>query len=76
MRMIVLAAAACLALATAHTQARAEGGWCAVDADGCSNCSFQTRAQCQATVAGSGGSCAPNPAFASAAARARKPRSN
>lgn len=76
MRMIILAAAAGLALATAHTQARAEGGWCAVDADGCSNCSFRTRAQCLATVAGSGGSCTPNPAFTSADARARKSRSN
>lgn len=71
MRMIVLAAAACVALAS--TPAGAEGAWCAIDADGCSNCSYQTRAQCVASVAGSGGSCTPNPAFASAA---RKTRSN
>jgi hypothetical protein len=63
-------------LTNTHNQHHAQPIWCAVDADGCSNCSFQTRAQCQATVAGSGGSCAPNPAFASADARARKPRSN
>jgi hypothetical protein len=76
MRLIMLAGAACVALAFAHAVARAEGAWCALDADGCSNCSFQTRAQCLATVAGSGGSCTPNPAFTSADARARKPRSN
>jgi hypothetical protein len=74
--MIILAAATCAALASAHTLARADGAWCARDADGCTNCGFQTHAQCLATVAGSGGSCERNPALASADARARKPRSN
>jgi hypothetical protein len=70
MRTIVLAAAACFVLASAHVSARADGPWCARD-------SFQTRAQCVAYLAGVGGSCDRNTAqVASADARARKPRSN
>src|SRR6476660_10506361 len=61
MRVIVLAAAACIAFAFANTQARADGAWCAVDAIGCTNCGFHTHAQCLAHVSGTGGSCARNP---------------
>jgi Protein of unknown function (DUF3551) len=78
MRIIVLAAAACVALALAHSQARADGPWCLLDTDGCTSCAFQTRAQCVASASGTGGSCARNPAYsaASADARARKQRTN
>jgi len=78
MRMIVLAAAACGALAFAHVEARAEGPWCILDTDGCTSCAFQTRAQCVASASGTGGSCVRNPAYsaASADARARKQRTN
>ena len=55
MRMILLAAAACVALAFAHTAARADGAWCARDALGCTNCGFHTHAQCMANVSGMGG---------------------
>src|SRR6476619_3462690 len=58
MRVIMLAAAACVAVAFANTQARADGAWCAVDALGCTNCGFHTHAQCLANVSGTGGSCA------------------
>ena len=60
MRMIVLAAAACVALAFALAEARAEGAWCILDSDGCTNCAFQTRAQCVASATGTGGSCVRN----------------
>lgn len=77
MRIIVLAAAACVALAFTQVEARAEGAWCILDSDGCTSCAFQTRAQCVASATGTGGSCVRNPAYsASADARARKPRSN
>jgi hypothetical protein len=77
MRMIVLAAAACVALAFALIEARAEGAWCILDSDGCTSCAFQTRAQCVASATGAGGSCVRNVNYsASADARARKPRSN
>jgi len=73
MRMIVLAAAACVALAFALAEARAEGAWCILDSDGCTNCAFQTRAQCVASATGTGGSCVRNVSYsASADARARK----
>ena len=73
MRMIVLAAAACVALAFALAEARAEGAWCILDSDGCTNCAFQTRAQCVASATGTGGSCVRNVNYsASADARARK----
>jgi hypothetical protein len=77
MRTIVLAADACFVLASAHVSARADGPWCARNSLGCTNCGFQTRAQCVAYLAGVGGSCDRNTAqVASADARARKPRSN
>jgi Protein of unknown function (DUF3551) len=77
MRMIVLAAAACAALALAYSEARAEGAWCILDSDGCTNCAFQTRAQCVASASGTGGSCVRNVNYsASADSRARKQRSN
>jgi len=77
MRVIVLAAAACVAFAFANTQARADGAWCAVDALGCTNCGFHTHAQCLANVSGTGGSCARNPSHvASSDARGRKQRNN
>jgi len=77
MRMIVLAAAACVALAFALVEARAEGPWCLLDTDGCTSCSYQTRAQCVASASGTGGSCQRNPNYsASADARARKQRAN
>jgi hypothetical protein len=78
MRMIVLAAAACVALTLALVEARAEGPWCILDTDGCTSCAFQTRAQCVASASGTGGSCVRNPAYsaASADARARKQRTN
>jgi hypothetical protein len=77
MRTIVLAAAACVVLASAHVSARADGAWCARDSLGCTNCGFQSYAQCRAYLAGIGGSCDRNTAqVASADARARKPRSN
>ena len=77
MRVIVLAAAACVAFALAHTQARADGAWCARDSLGCTNCGFHTFAQCQANVSGMGGSCERNPnRVASADARGRKQRNN
>ena len=77
MRVIVLAAAACIAFAFANTQARADGAWCAVDAIGCTNCGFHTHAQCLANVSGTGGSCARNPSrVASSDARGRKQRTN
>jgi hypothetical protein len=77
MRVIVLAAAACIAFAFANTQARADGAWCAVDAIGCTNCGFHTHAQCLANVSGTGGSCARNPSrVTSSDARARKQRTN
>ena len=44
MRMIVLAAAACVAVTFAQVEARAEGAWCILDSDGCTNCAFQKRA--------------------------------
>jgi len=75
--MIVLAAAACVALAFAQVEARAEGPWCLLDTDGCTSCAFQTRAQCVASATGTGGSCTRNPAYsASADVRARKQRTN
>jgi len=77
MRVIVLAAAACVAFAFADTQARADGAWCARDSLGCTNCGFHTFAQCQANVSGTGGSCERNPnRVASADARGRKQRNN
>jgi len=77
MRMIVLAAAACGALAFAHVEARAEGPWCLLDTDGCTSCSYQTRAQCVASASGTGGSCQRNPNYSSSAdARTRKQRTN
>ncbi len=73
MRMILLAAAACVALAFALAEARAEGAWCILDSDGCTNCAFQTRAECVASATGTGGSCVRNVNYsASADARARK----
>jgi hypothetical protein len=77
MRMIVLAAAACVALTFVLVEARAEGPWCILDTDGCTSCAFQTRAQCVASASGTGGSCVRNVSYsASADARARKPRTN
>jgi hypothetical protein len=77
MRMIVLAAAACVAVVFAQVEARAEGAWCILDSDGCTSCSFQTRAQCVASATGVGGSSVRNPTYsASADVRARKQRSN
>ena len=77
MRMIVLAAAACVALTFARVEARAEGPWCLLDTDGCTSCAFQTRAQCVASASGTGGSCVRNAnSSASADARARKQRTN
>ena len=77
MRVIMLAAAACVAFAFANTQARADGAWCARDSLGCTNCGFHTFAQCQANVSGMGGSCERNPnRVASADARGRKQRNN
>jgi hypothetical protein len=76
MRVIVLAAAACVAFAFA-TQACADGAWCARDSLGCTNCGFHTFAQCQANVSGMGGSCERNPnRVASSDARGRKQRNN
>jgi len=60
MRVIVLAAAACVAFAFANPQARADGAWCARDVLGGTNCGFYTYAQCRADIAGIGGSCVPN----------------
>jgi hypothetical protein len=61
----------------AQVEARAEGAWCILDSDGCTNCAFQTRAQCLASATGTGGSCVRNVnASASADARARKQRPN
>jgi hypothetical protein len=75
--MIVVVAAASVALAFAHTHARADAPWCARDSDGCTNCGFQTRAQCLATVSGMGGSCERNPSYAASAdSRGRKQRNN
>lgn len=77
MRTIVLAAAACVALGFADIPAHADGAWCSRDALGCTNCGFQTHAQCMANVSGMGGSCERNPnRVASSDARGRKPRSN
>ena len=77
MRMIILAAAACVALTFALVEARAEGPWCLLDTDGCTSCAFQTRAQCVASATGTGGSCVRNVnSSASADARARKQRIN
>ena len=77
MRVIVLAAAACVAFAFASTQGRADGAWCARDSLGCTNCGFHTFAQCQANVSGMGGSCERNPnRVASSDARGRKQRNN
>jgi hypothetical protein len=77
MRTIVLAAAACAVLVFADIPAHADGAWCSRDALGCTNCGFQTHAQCMATVSGMGGSCERNPnRVASSDARGRKPRSN
>ena len=77
MRMMLLAAAACLALAIAHTAARADGAWCARDSLGCTNCGFHTHAQCMANVSGTGGSCERNlNRVASSDVRGRKQRSN
>jgi hypothetical protein len=76
-RVIMLAAAACIAFAFANTQARADGAWCARDSLGCTNCGFHTFAQCQANVSGMGGSCERNPnRVASSDARGRKQRNN
>ena len=62
-----------VALAFALAEARAEGAWCILDSDGCTNCAFQTRAQCVASATGTGGSCVRNVNYsASADARARK----
>jgi uncharacterized protein DUF3551 len=77
MRMIVLAATACVAVTLSQVGARAEGAWCILDSDGCTSCAFQTRAQCVASAAGTGGSCVRNVnSSASADARARKQRTN
>jgi Protein of unknown function (DUF3551) len=77
MQLIVLAAAACVALTFACSEARADGAWCILDSDGCTNCAFQTPAQCAASATGTGGSCVRNVNYsASAAGRARKQRSN
>ena len=77
MRVIVLAAAACVAFAFANTQARADGAWCTRDSLGCTNCGFHTFAQCQANVSGMGGSCERNPARVAASdVRGRKQRNN
>ena len=78
MRMILLAAAACVAFAFAHTAARAPMARGArSDSLGCTNCGFHTLAQCQANVSGMGGSCERNPnRVASSDARGRKQRNN
>ena len=77
MRMILLAAAACVAIAFANTAARADGAWCARDSLGCTNCGFHTHAQCMANVSGMGGSCERNlNRVASSEVRGRKPRNN
>ena len=77
MRMIVLAATACVAMALAHDAARAEAAWCLLDTDGCTSCSYQTRAQCVASASGTGGSCQRNPNYSTSAdVRARKQRTN
>jgi hypothetical protein len=77
MQPFVLAAAVCVALAFACSEARAEGAWCILDSDGCTSCAFQTRAQCVASATGTGGSCVRNVNYsASADGRARKQRSN
>jgi hypothetical protein len=77
MRTIVLVAAACVALGFADIPAHADGAWCSRDALGCTNCGFQTHAQCMANVSGVGGSCERNPnRVASSDARGRKPRTN
>lgn len=77
MRLIFLAAAACLTFAFANTHARADGAWCSRDALGCTNCGFHTYAQCQANVSGMGGSCERNlNRVASSEVRGRKQRNN
>jgi len=69
MRMILLAAAACVAIAFANTAARASLG--------CTNCGFHTHAQCMANVSGMGGSCERNlNRVASSDVRGRKQRNN
>jgi hypothetical protein len=64
MRTIVLVAAAIAALPLTLNPAKADGGWCAYDVKGATNCGFHTYAQCQANISGIGGYCSPNPAFA------------
>jgi hypothetical protein len=77
MRMLVLAGAVSAAMTLMQVEARAEGPWCARDSDGCTSCAYQTRAQCVASVSGTGGSCERNPSYSSSAdARGRKTRSN
>jgi len=51
------------ALSFSATAARADGSWCANFGTGYSgiNCSFNSMQQCQATLSGLSGFCAPNP---------------
>ena len=74
MRKLILAGAALLMVGATPGFAR-DYPWCArsVVNGGNPQCDFSTFRQCQATISGQGGSCLPNPAFASGPTGNRRP---
>ena len=64
MRTTIAAVAALTALVSTSVGARADGPWCSYYVQGGRNCGFYSYQQCQANISGIGGSCAPNPAYA------------
>jgi len=68
MRTVATLAAFCavvFACVPAHAQAAYGYRWCSLQADrsGAMSCYFETRAQCEATISGIGGSCIPSPYY-------------
>jgi hypothetical protein len=68
MRIILALAtlgAAAFASGAGHAQSPYSYRWCALNGDrsGATTCYFQTRAQCEATISGIGGSCIRNPSY-------------
>ena len=62
-RIMTASAAALCALAFVSVSASGAraGGFCSTDSSGIRGCGYDTLAQCQASVAGKYGSCAPDP---------------
>jgi hypothetical protein len=72
-KLVLLAAFGAAAFAAAPSRAESPYAyrWCALNGDrsGATSCYFRTRAQCEETISGIGGSCIPNPGYRGGAHR-------